>query len=469
MKKQESIEQPFIHLFRTSMGYYFFDVNTDSIVKVTKDVYKKLNEYGENTFDPVIVKMKNYGLLQPNRNRCTKHPETEYIGDYFKRNMNTLVLQVTQNCNQRCSYCIYSEKYDNRSHNNLHMDFEMAKKGIDMILEHSIDAEELYFGFYGGEPLLEKELIRKCMEYIDDTVEGKKVYYNITTNATLLTSDIIPLLVKHKVTLLISLDGPENIHNKNRGFEKKGGNPHGIIIKNLTNLQHNYPKYYKECVSFNAVLTGKDGFSYIDSFFKDNKLFQNAKVMSTLVSDDYCKDKNKVDEEFDAERLYAAFLNLLTYIGRIKSKNSKLLETHIEAIDDQRKDKIYGEQRILPECSHHAGGCVPGIHKLFMTANGNFYPCEKVSESSEICRIGNINKGFNLDKISKLLNIELCTEEECKKCWAYQYCTVCLVNADGLDKISKERILCECKKVKYRVENGFKDYCVCKEAIKNYS
>lgn len=468
MKEQYKTEQPFIHVFRTPIGCYFFDVNTDSIVKVTEDVYKKLNEYDQYFFDPEIVKLKNCGLLQPNRVRYTKHPDTDYISDYLNRNLNTLVLQVTQNCNQRCAYCVYSDKYENRSHTNLRMDFEIAKKGIDMILEHSIDAEELFFGFYGGEPLLEKELIRKCMNYVENNVEGKKIHYNITTNATLLTDDIIPLLADHKVTLLISLDGPADIHNKNRGFENSDENPHERIMKNLINLKENYPEYYKEYVSFNAVLTGKDGFSYIDSFFKNDKLFQDVKVISTLVSDKYCKNRIRVDAEFDEERLYSSFLNILNYVGRIKKRNTKLLETHIESIDIQRKDKTFGDQYKLPECSHRAGVCVPGVHKLLLTANGYFYPCEKVSEKSEICCIGDVYTGYNLEKISKLLNLARYTEDECKSCWAYQYCTICLVDADGLNSISKEKILNECKKVKSRVENSFKDYCVCQEIIKKY-
>lgn len=464
MNEYSDFKMPFIHLFRTSIGYYFFDVNTDSIVKVSKKTYEKLHNYKEYINDPLITKMMSYGLLQPNKKRYSAHPETECLDDYFKRNLNTLVLQVTQRCNQRCAYCVFSGRYDNRIHNNMRMDFQTAKKGIDMIIAHSMDAESLYFGFYGGEPLLEKGLIQNCIEYLDNKVEGKKIYYNITTNATLLTDDIIPLLVDHKVALLVSLDGPQDVHNKNRGFTNENGNPHGVIMNNLRHLMEKYPEYYQEYVSFNAVLTGTDSFSYIDAFFKDNRLFKNVKVMSSLVSNNYCKNNNKmVNEGFEEELSYATFLNLLKHIGRIKGDTSKLLETQIESIDHRRKDRMYGDQFTLPETMHHTGVCLPGIHKLFMTAEGKFYPCEKISEKSQICRIGDIDNGINIQRVKKLLNIELYTEKECKKCWAYQYCTVCLVNADGLHEISRDKILSECKNVRERVETEFKDYCVCKE------
>lgn len=78
-------KKPFIHLFNTSIGYYFFDVNTDSIVNVSKEVYDKIRHYEENENDLELNKLKKAGLLQPNRKRYTAHSETEYIPFYFQR------------------------------------------------------------------------------------------------------------------------------------------------------------------------------------------------------------------------------------------------------------------------------------------------------------------------------------------------------------------------------------------------
>ena len=226
-------QKPFIHLFQTKLGYYFFDVNTDTIVKIPEKTYQILNHLPDDYNDKLILKLKKTGLLLPNKKRITKHPETDYLPYIFNSNLRTLLLQVTQNCNQRCSYCVYSGKYNNRIHSASRMSFEIAKEGIDMILKHSKDTEILFFGFYGGEPLLEKELITQCIKYIEENVEGKTIQYNITTNGTLLTGDIVELFVKYNVSLTISLDGPEEIHNKNRKFITGKGNPHSIIMNNL--------------------------------------------------------------------------------------------------------------------------------------------------------------------------------------------------------------------------------------------
>lgn len=456
-------EKPFIHLFKTSTGCYFFDVNTDSIVKVSEETYEKLEHDTEHEEDKCISNLRKCGLLKPNKERITKHPETDMIPYYLESNLNSLLLQVTQNCNQRCGYCMYSGGYHNRTHCDRKMSFEMAKKGIDMILQHSKDSMDLYFGFYGGEPLLEKELIKKCMHYIEENVEGKQIYYNITTNATLLTDDVMELLAEHKVGLLISLDGPADIHNRNRGFASGKGDPHSVIMDNLKRFKQKYPQYFNEYVSFNTVFTGTDSFRKIDSFFGTNEVFDENKFMSTLVSDNYVKKENTVNDEFIEESKYTSFLRWLAYLGRLKNFKSKLSEMQFIRVDSLRKDKQYGDKIELSYCSHHNGVCIPGIQKLFMNVSGDFYPCERVSECSKACKIGNLETGFDVEKIQRLLNIESLTEKECHDCWAYEYCTMCLVEADGLEELSKDSALERCQDIRSEIESLFKDYCLCKE------
>ena len=97
-----------------------------------------------------------------------EHPYTRYIPILLERKINKITLQVTQSCNFRCKYCIYSENANRsqRTHSSKHMSWETAKKAIDFLYEHSVDSEKIYIGFYGGEPLLEFELIKQCIEYV---------------------------------------------------------------------------------------------------------------------------------------------------------------------------------------------------------------------------------------------------------------------------------------------------------------
>ena len=80
-----------------------------------------------------------------------------------------------------------------------------------------------------------------------------------------------------------------------------------------------------------------------------------------------------------------------------------------------------------------------------------------------VTKIGNIKSGFDFDRIRELLNIGKLTENECKNCWAFQFCIQCFRSAVDGDKLSKEKRLAKCKSSKMNAEESIKDYIVLKE------
>ena len=74
---------------------------------------------------------------------------------------------------------------------------------------------------------------------------------------------------------------------------------------------------------------------------------------------------------------------------------------------------------------HPQGPCIPGIVRLFVNVNGEFFPCEKVPELAYSC-IGNIDNGFDIERIKQIMNIGRLSEKECKSCWAVRLCSCCL-------------------------------------------
>ncbi|MBN1234101.1 MAG: radical SAM protein [Candidatus Coatesbacteria bacterium] len=108
-----------------------------------------------------------------------------------------LILEISQDCNNRCYYCTYSGKYStHRVHRGVSMTFDIAIKAIEDFLEHSVDAKVRAITFYGGEPLLEFELIKQIITYLED--KGIECYFSISTNGALLTEEIIDWLVNYK-------------------------------------------------------------------------------------------------------------------------------------------------------------------------------------------------------------------------------------------------------------------------------
>lgn len=450
---------PFIHLFKNYDKSYLYDVNSNTITKISDDVYNKLLKNDLNDFN--IKKMKEIGLLSNNRLTEIIHPEDKLLEFHLADRVNMIILQITQNCNLRCNYCPYSGGYENREHSNKKMNFETAKKGIDFLLNHSTYLNRVSVGFYGGEPLLEYDLIKKCIEYAEQKGEGKIISFNITTNATLLTEEIVRYFSNHNVSLMISLDGPKHVQDKNRiQINNKGS--FDTVIKNIKMIKEKFPNYAKK-IKFNCVLDAENSFSCINDFFVNCEEIKDFSVSFNSINKEYLKtNKSDNSELYLQESKYEMFKLYLSTLGRVKTENvSKILYSSYNKLKERFHDQRYFET--VCDKGHPSGPCIPGVQRLFVDVNENFFPCEKCSESSEVLNIGNLDDGFNIEKIKKLLNIGKLTEQECKNCWAFKFCTVCAVSADGLDELSKSKKLSHCNKVRNEAEGSLKDYCLLKE------
>lgn len=452
------MKKPFIHTFCTSGGYYVYDVNTDTILQVSKSVYDKLinGNPAELEEDLYVKRLKDYGYLKPNRKRITEHPDTRFIRYFAEKKVEGIILQLTQNCNLRCKYCVYSGGYYNRTHANKRMTFETAKKGIQFLLTHSSERPEKTISFYGGEPLLEFQLMKKIILWTENEVEGQNINFNFTTNATLLTEEIISFLESHNVMMLISLDGPEEIHDQFRVFADDEHGSFSTVIKNIRLLKEKFPQYFYEKVCFNTVFAAND-FSCVEKYITGEELFNHSSFLSSVVNGVNKIEKVSIKNEFITETRYILFLGMLYKLGRIKKiKQMKLLESVISEMGNLEKN--YPKRVELPEKWHHGGPCIPGILRLFIDVDGKFYPCEKVSELNEQVCIGNLEKGFDYEKMKAILNIEKFTSQKCKECWAYQDCRLCVACFDS--KLDSKFIEEKCNMSKSKIESAYKDYCV---------
>jgi uncharacterized protein len=460
-------DKSFFHLFSTAQGFYLYDVNTDKILKIPKEVYQCLaldNSSADEQTLAYIENLKSNGYLKSNRVKETEHPLTEVLPFYLKNKLSHIILQITQNCNLRCSYCIYSGEYKNRAHSQKTMDLITAKKAIDFLISHSRDSKEIIVGFYGGEPLLRLDTIKQCIQYANEQAEGRIVKYSLTTNATLLTEEIVAYFAENNVTVTISLDGPKQVHDKYRKHAGSGKGSYEVVIKNVQMIKDKYPDFYRDKLLFNAVLVPENSFSCVNEFVINNKTIDGAQFIASLLDDRYTDKTIPFSEQFVMEQSYEIFKLYLHKLGWLRGfEISKLVQDIMSQISRARKDKHLNNMTQLPEKFHHAGPCIPGSPRLFVSAEGYFLPCERVSEASIVTRMGNVNEGIDLDKAEKMLNVERVTESMCHECWAYMYCHVCIGSADDLKEISPALIKERCNTVKRSTEEVFKDYCVLRE------
>lgn len=469
------LDKPNIHLFVVCGKYYIYDVCNNMIIRVTSDCYKHINNVLQNDKvsisefrkNQLVDRLMEEGFLRFQTVDTLMHPLSDKAEELLNNDLHMLTLQVTQNCNLRCKYCVYSGSYINRQHNNKRMNFKTAQKAIDYYILHSSQMKKLRFGFYGGEPTLEMDLIKKCVEYINEKAFGREIEYNLTTNATMLSRDIMKFLVGNNFYLTISLDGPESIQNKNRVFAGNDRGTFDSVMQSVMAITENYPDYIDN-VHFNMVMNPEDGYKESNDFFVQDHRVKGYYVTATEQNDVNYKDNLMKSEEYIINRAYEQFKRIYCYFRDIENGYSPLVEGYLSNIKKNVADQLKKDASGY-KIGHPGGPCVPGLQRLFTDADGKFYPCERVNETSEIMQIGDVDSGINVSKVKDLLNVGKITEDVCKKCWAFRFCTSCAVYAEDGDKLSASKRLRRCSSIKSSVEANLKEYCVLKELGFNFS
>lgn len=130
--------------------------------------------------------------------------------------LSTVVLNVNTGCNLSCTYC-YKEDLANPAEGK-RMSFETAVQGIEMLLAEARDRGSVNVVFFGGEPLTHMSMIRRVVDYAEARGRelGKRIDFSLTTNATMLTEDLIGYLDAHRFGITVSIDGPREVHDRNR-------------------------------------------------------------------------------------------------------------------------------------------------------------------------------------------------------------------------------------------------------------
>lgn len=320
-----------------------------------------------------------------------------------------LTLIVTHECNIRCKYCAYSGEYDNyRKHTNINMDFEIAKRAVLMYfnyvrkkkLKKPLFVPEV--SFYGGEPLLNFDLIEKTVEFIKNIYEGK-VRYNLTTNACLLDKKKMKFFAENEFILSISLNGYKEEHDRLRVYPN-GKGTYSNAMNVIHQLNEMYPEYFRErCYVIGVYDTGTD-LEQVEQFFEQEELLKNKLLLYAPVID-YGTKWYEQYTEIERERFKLQIDKLRDeYIENIKTgkKASQIQRALFGAGNIQIVNRMIncsiGEitRGLLP----NVGACIPG-HKLAVDPYGVVHACEKVNDKMPF---GTVDEGINFVKIAEILN-----------------------------------------------------------------
>lgn len=473
----------FVHLFETENNKYSYDVNTNEIVRIDDVCYEYLRllqsglpkaeacTYVEETYDVSDVNaavesidelIDNDVLFASNR------PATismfccdNTMEDYYDNYINQVTLEVTQNCNCSCRYCAYSGIYENnRTNNEKKMSWETAQKGLDYMLRHggrdpnacmlkknTRFEDGFSIAFYGGEPLLNMELIERCVLYMQDHApKSKKVRYSLTTNGVLLTERLLDFFVKNDFSLLLSLDGPKDVHDRARVYSHGGGTYDDVIraIELINRYARSQNRNTPIEFSINCVVVG--GISYkhlLDYFASMEELLWNGYVRCSISLSSMTGGVDKWNGAYPEMKLPPA-----TDYDDIKQEYRDACIRGVFAKDHAEtcfRDKVlhdfvfksfyfdihartrfqFSDECKIAEQSYPGSICKLGARRLFMRTDGTLLPCERVPTENPNLHVGRIEQGLNLDRITQLLDdFTNATVDDCRDCWCYRMCSV---------------------------------------------
>ncbi len=335
-------------------------------------------------------------------------------GDFKERSgdvVKALCLHVAHTCNLNCSYCFASQgKYHG---DRALMSFEVGKQALDFLIKHSGSRTNLEVDFFGGEPLMNWEVVKQLVAYARTQEEphGKKFRFTLTTNGMLIDGDVIDFANREMDNVVLSLDGRKEIHDRLR-VDYAGNGSYDVIV----------PKFQKLAASRNGKSYYIRGtFTHANpDFTKD--VFHMADPGFTELSMEpvVCGpgDPAALTPE-DLETVKAEYERLAVEMLRRKRAGNPITFYHY-MLDLTGGPCIY--KRI--------SGCGSGTEYMAVTPWGDLYPCHQFV-GEEAYKLGDVWNGVTAPALRE--EFRACNayaRPGCADCWAKLYCSGgCAANA----------------------------------------
>ena len=323
------------------------------------------------------------------------------------------------------------------------MDISTVKTAIDLLLKNNPNAEGYGIVFFGGEPLLNYNLMKEVVIYASNlfSKNNKHVGFTMTTNGTLASPKIIKLLKEYDFAVQISFDGPKEIHNKNRTYINGKGS-FEKVLKNIQKIKDNNIKYslrttisvnlnFYEIIKFMEGQQNEFGFGFtINTKYKSKKITDYTDYINEKYEEFanlYEKLMDYYYEKFTAgEQLYCS--NIINCLNRIENQFAKKIN------------------------------CTAGRSIITISPSGDIYSCQNLTNYNET-KIGTISSVYNILNKNKFIAPNVEKINGCDKCWIKYLCAGgCLYEkyVDNNDILKPDLVKCRITKIQW--ENHLKLY-----------
>ena len=419
MGAQLNLVEQNLHLVEVSSKQLLFHIPSSSLFELdglTKQVIDLLRLRPQQTAEQLVGELSGFTEQQVSETIremvaleliSDGSPLTAEIGlkKVTEFPLNTVVLNVNTGCNLSCSYC-YKEDLDKPSAGKK-MDFITAKQSVEMLIEESPNEERYNIVFFGGEPLSNLSLIKQVVEFAEARFAdlGKPVDFTMTTNATLLTEEIVDWLNLHRFGISISMDGPKAIHDKNR-ITVGGQGTYDVVSRKAKML---LSRYRSRPVGARVTLT--KGITDVERIW--DHLFNElgfsevgfAPVTSGDVSYFNLSDEELVDVFKNMKALGQKYLTAALEHRNIGFSNMHQLITDIHE----------GNKKALP--------CGAGVAMLAVDHEGGLNLCHRFT-GSDLDTFGDVQTGIDKSRLGEFLDQRLDRSNTgCESCRIRNLCS----------------------------------------------
>lgn len=438
-----------IHKFMQGKDYYVLDVNSGCVHIVDELIYDILDEEVVPDKEVVINKLKEkYNAEEIEEAFCDIEEllaeDMLYSGDKYeqialndksKSFIKAMCLNIVHDCNLKCKYC-FAEEGEYKGRRQI-MSPEVGKRAIDFVIKNSGPRRNIEVDLFGGEPLMAFGNIKEIVEYAkeQEKIHSKNIRFTMTTNATLLSDEIIEYIDENMGNIVLSIDGRKEINDSVRVRYNGSGSYDDILpkIKKMVSRRDKNKQYYAR-----GTYTRYNTDFYKDVLALASEGFKEISIEPVVLPDGH----ELALREEDLETIFDSY--------------DKLVEAMEDRIGTDSEFKYYHFNINLnggPCVYKRISGCGAGHEYVAVTPEGDIYPCHQFV-GMENFKLGSIFKDdFKEALATEFKEAHIYNKPKCIGCWARFYCSGgCQANNYNFNKDIHVPYELGCKITKKRLE-----------------
>ncbi|MBQ1412042.1 MAG: thioether cross-link-forming SCIFF peptide maturase [Clostridia bacterium] len=384
------------------LGYRLVDFTSENMTERTpSEAYDALNDYSRADIDEAYAEW--YEAFERGQLHAADDYE-QFAGRMINASLKSMCLNISHDCNLACEYCFASK--GGFGGERCLMSEEVARKAIDFLIDKSVGRRNLEVDFFGGEPLLNFEVVKKTVAYARSREKeaGKNFRFTITTNGLLLDDDKIDFINREMHNCVLSIDGRPEVNDRLRK-DWGGKGCHDRILPPFQKLvaQRGDKDYYARAT-----------YTRYNLDFTNDILYLYGKGFDQLSEEPVVSDP-KLDfsiQEEDLPRIFEEYERLAKTLIEMKKAGEKINFFHFMI------DLSQG-----PCAIRRLRGCSCGNEYVAVTPQGDIFPCHQFVGHDE-WKMGSVLDGsYDVEMKKKFACTTVYHKAKCRDCWARFYCS----------------------------------------------